>query len=115
MLGLAGAAACLGGQAASAQQCRATFAQANVWTGQGFEKRDVSVENGRFVDRLSKPAQPVPANWMFLIPPFADAHTHELNEPTGPNDPDHRRYLEQGIFYALNPSNIRSGAPDAAL
>ena len=55
----------------------------------------------------------MPAMWMFLIPPLVDTHTHGLDEPAAANDPVHRANLQLGIYYALNPNNIRRATPGA--
>jgi hypothetical protein len=97
----------------AAQQCRFTLQGANVWTGERFERRDVTVDGRTFAAPGAAAAPALPASWAYLIPPWADAHTHNLKQPAEGNDPVHRRNLDQGIFYALNPSNIRRETPGA--
>jgi|GEM_PF-1660561 len=99
--------------AQGAQQCRFTLQGANVWTGERFERRDVTVDGRNFAAPGAAAAPALPASWAYLIPPWADAHTHNLEQPVAGNDPVHRRNLDQGIFYALNPSNIRRETPGA--
>ena len=45
-----------------------------------------------------------------LTPPFADAHNHRI-DAGNPGDPVHAQALAQGIYYALNPNNIRASGP----
>ncbi len=99
--------------AAPAAACRMSLMGANVWTGERFETRDVHVDGGNFVASAPAGAFPFPANWMYLIPPLVDTHNHGLDEPAGPNDPLHAAALNVGIFYALNPNNIRRDTPGA--
>ena len=54
----------------------------------------------------------VDASPYYLIPPFADGHTHTIDAPDGPADKIHARNLAGGIFYALNPNNIRAAGPN---
>lgn len=122
---LAAAALLLGGAASAAAQqpapsapapaasCRFTLQGANVWTGTGFVSRDVHVDGGRFVAAAPAGAPAFPAQWTYLIPPLVDTHNHGLDEPAGPNDPMHAAALNLGIFYALNPNNIRRDTPGA--
>jgi len=93
---------------AAAEQCRFTLKAANVWTGSTFETRDVAVDGGVFVASLPVGVTEVPASWAFIIPPLVDAHTHTIDEAPAAGDVTHRRALDAGIFYALNPNNIRT-------
>ncbi len=90
----------------AAAQCDLTLTNANVWTGTAYEKRSVAIKAGRFVDNATMPVS-LDASFLYLTPPFADVHTHTIDTPRGPNDETHARYVGQGIFYALNPNNIR--------
>ena len=88
-------------------QCRTTFVGANVWTGTAFETRDLSIDGDRFVAVPPVDAARIQASWAYLIPPFVDAHTHTVDEPTA-DDAVHRTNIATGIFYALNPNNVRT-------
>lgn len=99
--------------AASLGTCSLTLANAHVWDGATFQTRSLSVRDGTFV--APDAALPsVDASAYYLIPPFADAHTHSIDTPIGPADKIHARNLAAGIFYALNPNNIRPVGPNAA-
>lgn len=99
--------------APAAPSCKLTLQGANVWTGAGFEQRDVHIDGTTLAASAPQGAVPFPAQWMFLIPPLVDTHNHGLDEPEGPNDPLHRAALDVGIFYGLNPNNIRRDTPGA--
>jgi imidazolonepropionase-like amidohydrolase len=99
--------------APAAPRCRFTLQGAQVWTGERFEARTLHVDGARFVAEAPAGAAAMPAMWMFLIPPLVDTHTHGLDEPAAANDPMHRANLQAGIYYALNPNNIRRATPGA--
>ena len=109
----AGAASAQSSPASPAPQCKLTLQGANVWTGTGFERRDVHVDGATLAASAPAGAVPFPAQWTFLIPPLVDTHTHGLDEPAGAADPMHAAALNEGIFYALNPNNIRRDTPGA--
>lgn len=98
---------------AEAPRCRFTLQGAQVWTGERFEARTLHVDGATFVAAAPAGAPSMPAMWMFLIPPLVDTHTHGLDEPAAANDPAHRASLNLGIYYALNPNNIRRATPGA--
>ena len=93
--------------------CDVTLTGAHVWDGAGFQMRSLGVRGGVFVAPDTK-LPTVDASPYFLIPPFADAHTHTIDEPQGPDDKTHARNIATGVFYALNPNNIRKPGPNAA-
>lgn len=97
----------------AASACNVTLANAQVWDGATFQKRSLSVRGGVFVTPDAQLPQ-VDASSYYLIPPFADAHTHNIDEPQGPDDKTHARNLAAGVFYALNPNNIRTAGPNIA-
>lgn len=106
------AAALLAGAAPAAQEgdapnCRATLKGANVWTGDGFARRDLSFADGRFTAAPAAGAPTIDASFLWLAPPFVDAHTHTIDTPSGASDKAHDAALRRGIFYAINPNNIR--------
>lgn len=93
--------------------CDLSLTNANVWNGKGYEKRTLSIKGGRFTDDISMPVS-VDASFLYLTPPFADAHNHRIDTlypGESPNDNPHTRAIAQGIFYALNPNNMRLPGP----
>lgn len=93
--------------------CDVTLTGAHVWDGAAFQIRSLSVRGGVFVvPDMKLPS--VNASPYYLIPPFTDAHTHTIDEPQGPDDKTHARNIAAGVFYALNPNNIRTPGPNAA-
>ncbi len=96
--------------AVPAPSCKLTLQGANVWTGAGFERRDVHIDGATLAASAPQGAMTFPSQWMFLIPPLIDTHNHGPDQPAAANDPIHRALLDQGIFYVLNPNNIRRDA-----
>jgi Amidohydrolase family len=93
-----------------AGQCNASLKDAHVWNGVSFVPKSLFVRNGQ----LTEPDATLPvvdASALYLVPPFADAHTHALDYSTGADDVRHKRAISEGIFYALNPNNIRPIGP----
>jgi cytosine/adenosine deaminase-related metal-dependent hydrolase len=98
---------------AYAQTCEVALTNANVWNGSSYQKQTLAIRGGQFV--VADEALPkVDASPLFLIPPFADGHTHAIDMAKAGNA-THKKSIAQGIFYALNPNNIRpQGATPAA-
>jgi Amidohydrolase family len=94
---------------AVAQTCDITLKDANVWTGAGYEKRSLAIKDGYFTAPATDAAG-VDASFLYLTPPFADAHNHRI-DTANQGDPVHAQALAQGIYYALNPNNIRPDGP----
>lgn len=91
---------------AHAGGCNVALKNAHVWDGATYVVKTLYVRDGKFATEDA--TLPVTdASALFLNPPFADAHTHTLEYPTGPDDARHKRSLKEGVFYALNPNNIR--------
>lgn len=93
--------------------CDITLSGAKVWDGATFQTRNLSIRDGIFV-APDKKLPAVDASPYYIIPPFADAHTHTIDEPQGPDDKTHKSNIAAGVFYALNPNNIRTIGPNAA-
>lgn len=123
VLGLAGLVLAGGLTGAGAQTPGAPDIETTVytngywWTGAGFEHGDRAVNDGFFVPlpddaddgsegiRYAQIAQ-VDVGGAFVIPPFGEAHNHNINAPIGPFGVDVmvERYLADGIFYVKIPN-----------
>jgi Amidohydrolase family len=98
---------------ATAKNCDVTLENANVWDGRAYLKRDLTIIDGRFAAKAGSEPR-VDASPLFLLPPFADAHTHAIDAAV-PGDRGHTKSIASGVFYALNPNNIRpAGTTPAA-
>lgn len=76
--------------------------------GRGFVERTMYVRDGTFVDEPASGADSVvDLRGRWAIPPFAEAHNH--NVEAGPGFADRvRRYLSHGVFYVKNPNVLPS-------
>lgn len=109
-LALTGTAACTTSDPNASAAATVSINGANWFDGQGFRPRTGYSVNGRF--SFQKPSRidtalDLPGTW--LIPPFAEAHSHNING--GTTDPDVSRkaiarYLADGVFYAKIQGNI---------
>lgn len=100
-------AALLGAAQADTMKCDLVLEGANVFTGSGFETRDLAVSNGRFVADAPAGAERINAGRWTILPPVADVHTHMIDQPRPSGARGHSDYLDKGIYYLLNPNNIR--------
>lgn len=79
-----------------------TFTNAQWWTPGGFEKGERHVRDGRFVS--APQGERVDLGGAWVIPPFAEAHNHNLDAPAGIKAMSDQ-YLAQGILYVKNPNS----------
>lgn len=80
------------------------FRNGNWFNGNEFEKKEMHVRNGVFV-RPGKSDSVIDLGGMYVIPPFAEAHTHLL-EGIGNIEERINNYLHDGVFYVKNPNNV---------
>ena len=90
------------------------FKNGQWFDGNSFKRKDGYAVNGVLTFR--RPAQidqTVDLEGKFVVPPFGEAHNHNV-EPLNKVDELIRRYLEHGIFYVKNPNNLPSGRDQVA-
>lgn len=88
---------------------RVAYVGAMVWDGEAFRACDLVVQGGRIVSAPARTAaQRVELNGGFVVPPFCEAHNHNLGVPgePGENEAAIARYLREGIFYVGVLSNL---------
>lgn len=79
------------------------YAGGSVWTGTGFETRDLYVEDGRFVEPpTSVELETITIENRYVVPAFGNAHAHR----TSPNRRGSEYFLRNGVFYVWNPNTI---------
>lgn len=86
------------------------FLHGQWWTGKTFAPKTVYSTNGVF--SFAKPAKidsSIDLHNAFCIPPFADAHTHNLDGTRGLTAMI-KQYLTDGVFYVQVLGNYGSGA-----
>ncbi len=77
-----------------------------VWDGEEFRPRDIVVAGDRIVDAPARSANHrVELNGGYVVPPFCEAHNHNLGAPHE-NETTIARYLREGIFYVGILSNL---------
>lgn len=122
---IASAAACYNSQRAtsaslaassddSGEQVRAgpayAFVNGQWFTGSGFESRTFYSVNGMLeTERPPRVDSTIDLHGGFVIPPFADAHTHNLDGPIN-LDAMVAAYVKEGTFYVQVLTNTQSGA-----
>lgn len=82
--------------------------------GKRFRKQEFYVVDGKFTKK--KPVnvdEVVDLKNGFVVPPFADAHTHVFDGAYGLQDTV-KKFLTDGVFYAKVQTNPRSGAMEIA-
>lgn len=98
--------ACVGADQLAPRQERTAYVGAMVWDGEGFRPRDIVVEGDRIVDApANSAAQRVEFNGSYVVPPFCEAHNHNLGS-ADENEASIARYLHEGIFYVGILSNL---------
>jgi imidazolonepropionase-like amidohydrolase len=80
------------------------YVNGHVWTGDDFVDRPLYVRSGRFVDAPAAPDTTIDLGGGYVIPPFGDAHTHNLGAG-GISIRMENMYLREGIFYAADLTN----------
>jgi imidazolonepropionase-like amidohydrolase len=84
------------------------------FTGTAFERRHVYVADSSFAARRPVVIDSViDLRDQYLVPPFADAHTHLLTYPASV-DSEAARLLHDGVFYVLSLTGSASGRRAAA-
>lgn len=68
------------------------------WDGTGFEYGQRYVADGEFVDATAEITTKIDLAGQFVLPPLADAHNHNLQNPFLA-DRFAQRYIEQGVLY----------------
>lgn len=78
--------------------------------GRSFETRTVYSVNGRFTSR--RPARldsTLELQGLWVVPPFGDAHNHNLPREIDRDRETVRRYFEDGVFYVKLQGNLPIG------
>ena len=89
------------------------FVNGSWYDGKGFKKRTFYVVNGILMSKKpSKIDETIDLTSQFVIPPFADAHTHNL-DGTFNLEQTINNYLKEGTFYVQVLGNYAEGAKAA--
>jgi imidazolonepropionase-like amidohydrolase len=97
--------ACVGTGAAPQPELTA-YVNGHVFDGERFRMVPLVVGDGRFVEASAAHAsQTVDLQGMYVVPPFCEAHNHNLGD-ADENKVTIERYLREGIFYVGILSNL---------
>lgn len=96
------------GAPAAGQETAILYRHSQVWTGEGFETRDLAVQGGQFVDPRSvrRNARTISLRGQYVVPAYANAHVHITQATPDAN----ALFLTNGVFYAYNPNTVVLGA-----
>jgi imidazolonepropionase-like amidohydrolase len=83
-----------------------------VWTGEAFVDRPLFVRDGRFIDEPAEADTTIDLAGGYAIPPFGDAHTHNLGSGGIAVRIAQNLYLPQGVFYVADLTNPHSEITD---
>ncbi len=82
------------------------YTNGHWWNGGGFVAGERAVSEGRFIEvpKRGTTVTVVDLEGAHVVPPFGEAHNHNLDIDTGPWAVDimNRRYLADGVFYMKN-------------
>jgi imidazolonepropionase-like amidohydrolase len=96
---------------ASAQPARLEFTNGRWFNGRDFDERAMYAVNGVFQSRRPTAVDTtIDLQGGFVVPPFAEAHNHNI-EGSSRTAATLARYIAEGIFYVMNPNSLpRSSA-----
>jgi hypothetical protein len=104
-----GCAARIGTPAASFDQPSA-FVNGRWFDGEGFRSDTWYSVQGRLTQQEPPgPVQTVDLSGLYMVPPFGEAHNHNVEGPWNVQSVA-RRYLQDGVFYVKNPNDVRDFA-----
>lgn len=81
------------------------FINGHIWTGKKFVERPLFVRNGYFVSQQAEVDTTIDLRGGYIIPPFGDAHTHNLGDGGISVEIADSLYIQNGIFYAADLTN----------
>lgn len=84
------------------------YVNGHVWNGDRFDDRPLYVRGGQFVEAPAEADTTIDLGGGYVIPPFGDAHTHNLGAGGVSVQMADSLYLPQGIFYAADLTNPHS-------
>jgi imidazolonepropionase-like amidohydrolase len=87
-----------------------------VWNGTDFSNQPLFVRGGTFVASPTTVDTTIQLDGGYVVPPFGDAHTHNLGAGGISQQVAQDLYVPQGIFYAMdltNPYSEIDGVQDA--
>lgn len=81
------------------------YVDGQVWNGEKFIERTLFISDGKFIEEPSRIDSTVNLNGKYILPPFGDAHTHNLGVGGISKQIAKNKYIENGVFYAADLTN----------
>jgi hypothetical protein len=109
---VAQASGCAGGAATPAASFDqpSAFVNGRWFDGEGFRSDTWYSVQGRLTQQEPPgPVQTVDLSGLYMVPPFGEAHNHNVEGPWNVQSVA-RRYLQDGVFYVKNPNDVRDFA-----
>ena len=103
---------CAGARNATTEAMAGPYAFVNgQWfNGEGFQPDTWYSVQGRLTRQLpSGPVETVDLSGLYMVPPFGEAHNHNVEGPWNLQAVA-QRYLQDGVFYVKNPNDVRDFA-----
>lgn len=86
------------------------FVNGRWFDGEGFQPDTWYAVQGRLTRQApSGPVESVDLSGLYLVPPFGEAHNHNVEGPWNVQAVV-QRYLQDGVFYVKNPNDVRDFA-----
>ncbi len=86
------------------------FVNGRWFDGEGFRPETWYSVRGRFTRQVQAgPVQTVDLAGLYIVPPFGEAHNHNVEGPWNIQAVA-QRYLQDGVFYVKNPNDVRDFA-----
>jgi imidazolonepropionase-like amidohydrolase len=99
-------------QSPSGADSTVAYVNGQVWTGERFVDQTLFVREGRFIDAPAQADTTIDLDRGYVIPPFGDAHTHNMGAGGISVRIAQNLYLPQGIFYVADLTNPHSEITD---
>lgn len=102
---------CAGGAAIPGSSAEPyAFINGRWFDGEGFQPDTWYSVHGRLTRQLpSGPVETVDLSGLYMVPPFGEAHNHNVEGPWNVLAVA-QRYLQDGVFYVKNPNDVRDFA-----
>jgi predicted amidohydrolase YtcJ len=100
--------ACFVNNDANAQTARSIeFINGRWFNGESFETKTMYAVGGLFSNQKPKKVDTtIDLETKYCVPPFGEAHNHNINDTNKRNDAAVAKYLRDGVFYVKEPGNF---------
>ncbi|WP_138429811.1 amidohydrolase family protein [Fodinibius saliphilus] len=81
------------------------YVNGQIWNGENFIERPLFIRDGKFIEEPSHIDSTVNLSGKYILPPFGDAHTHNLGVGGISKQIAKNKYIKNGVFYAADLTN----------